>query len=116
LCDTQENAEEDAVAMVFEDETRNLSLEEDGVEGEKEEEEAKIAAEKAKLDELHRQAPEVAIKLAEDVKRQKEEQEALIEQMQAMKVSMEENQKQNADMFAKLFTLIESRLPPPPQP
>jgi CRISPR/Cas system CSM-associated protein Csm2 small subunit len=115
LCDTQENAEEDAVAMVFEDETRNLSLEEDGVEGEKEEE-AKIAAEKAKLDELHRQAPEVAIKLAEDVKRQKEEQEALIEQMQAMKVSMEENQKQNADMFAKLFTLIESRLPPPPQP
>jgi CRISPR/Cas system CSM-associated protein Csm2 small subunit len=90
-------------------------LEDDEVEGGKEEE-VKIAAEKANLDELQRQAPEVAIKLAEDVKRQKEEQEALIEQMRAMKVSMEENQKQNADMFAKLFTLIESRLPPPPQP
>ncbi|KAK2425654.1 E3 ubiquitin protein ligase DRIP2 [Trifolium repens] len=95
------------------------------------EEEARIAAEKPKIEELLKQAPEVALKLIEDVKYQKEEQNALKEQaqaiqtsmdenqkrndemVQAIQTSMDENQKRNDEMFTKLFTILNDRLPPP---
>jgi hypothetical protein len=95
------------------------------------EEEARIAAEKPKIEELLKQAPEIALKLTEDVKHQKEEQNALKEQVQAIQTSMDENQKRNDEMvqaiqtsmdenqkrndemFTKLFTILNDRLPPP---
>jgi DNA helicase-2/ATP-dependent DNA helicase PcrA len=77
------------------------------------EEEARIAAEKPKIEELLKQAPEVVLKLIEDVRHQKEEQNALKEQVQAIQTSMDENQKRNDEMFTKLVALLNDRLPPP---
>jgi hypothetical protein len=77
------------------------------------EEEARIAAEKPKIEELLKQAPEIVLKLIEDVRHQKEEQNALKEQVQAIQTSMDENQKRNDEMFTKLVALLNDRLPPP---
>jgi hypothetical protein len=84
------------------------------------EEEARIAAEKAKIEELLRNAPEVALKITEDVKHQKIEQDALKEQVQTIQTS-DANQKKNDDRFQQLYTMfmetcerILERLPPPP--
>jgi hypothetical protein len=78
------------------------------------EEEARIVAEQAKLAEFFRNAPEVALKMTEDIKHQKEEQEAL-------KRTLDANQQKNDDMFKQLiallnekFEMINARLPPPP--
>jgi NIMA (never in mitosis gene a)-related kinase len=68
-------------------------------------EEARIAAEKAKLAEFVKNAPEVAIKMKED--------------QDDLRRTMDENQKKSVDMFSKLFAMlqnIEARLPPPPPP
>jgi membrane protein involved in colicin uptake len=68
-------------------------------------EEARLAAEKAKLVEFVQNAPEIAIKMKQD--------------QDALRRTVDENQQQNADMFSKLFSLlqgIEARLPPPPPP
>jgi hypothetical protein len=68
-------------------------------------EEARIAAEQAKLAEFVQNAPEIANKMKED--------------QDDLRRSMNEHQQQNTNMFSQIFALlqnIEARLPPPPPP
>jgi hypothetical protein len=55
-------------------------------------------------------------KLSETVQKQQEEQEALKTQMNSLQNKVEASQQQNVEMFSKLFSMLESRLPPPPPP